>query len=232
MATYQELQDAVAGRVIDLPPYVLADVPRLVNRALRSIQTKHNFKVMETLTSATTAANTRVLKVLPADWKEWNELPYLVTNGGRTKELSVYTNRRDIQLEYGTDVTVDIGEPKALLVSEPTDAFVANIEVYPYSDGNSDYSDGQYRVYIPYYRYLPLLSASDDSNWITVNDAGEEYVIAQATADAFPVDWDEERAAIWAQLAANKRAECILQDKRQRLASTNVLRYSANARER
>lgn len=236
MASFVEIQNAVKGRIIDLPSYVASDVPRLVNRAVRAIQAKHNFKVMETLTSAntdTTAGDSgRVLTTLPTNFKEWRGNPYWVDNDGRVKNMVIYTERSDVTRRFGVDTSTDIGEPEGLLISEPDDDRVANIEVWPLPDGLSQWSDGEYRIYIPYYRFLPLLSSDSDSNWITDSDQGEEYTIAQATADAFPIDWDEERAAIWSQIAANKRRGCIIEDKQLRLSATDTLRMGVNAKER
>ena len=57
MATYGAIQTRVQQIIIDLPSSVTAQVPTLVKEAVRSLQVKHNFKVMEALSSFTTAAD-------------------------------------------------------------------------------------------------------------------------------------------------------------------------------
>ena len=47
MATFLELMTEVRGNIIDLPTFVTNNVPSYVNRAIRELQNKHNFKVME-----------------------------------------------------------------------------------------------------------------------------------------------------------------------------------------
>lgn len=219
MGTYASIRSRIEGRVIDLPSFVTAEVPTLINSAIKILQDQHNFKVMETLMSAQqTTEDTRVLTTLPAAWKEANGDPYYITDLGDTYFLSFAGTRQGVVAEYTND---DEGSPRSLLISEPTDTGAANIEVYPLPDGNSDYDNGEYRVYIPYYRYTAALSADADTNWFTVN--AEEYIVEKATALAFMLDWDYESAAVWHQSAENWKKDIVKRDKMARLVGFDTL---------
>ena len=71
------------------------------------------------------------------------------------------------------------------------------IEVYPYPDGASDWPNGNYRIQIPYWMYVPNLTKATDTNWFTKDGPGAEYIIAAATMMSFEMDWDEARASFW-----------------------------------
>src|SRR5690606_23628102 len=84
MATFSELQTRVQRRVIDLPAAVQAEVPTLINEAMKQLQRRHNFKVMEKVASFTTVAGTQVLGAVPSDWKEWRDFPFYTEELGRS----------------------------------------------------------------------------------------------------------------------------------------------------
>ncbi len=223
MATFGSLQTRVQTRVIDLPTAVLTEVPDLINDAMRRIQERHNFKVMETLLgpSLTTAAST-VLVAVPANFKELRNHPYEIRNTGSVHKLITAANRTEALAEYHNDPAKDIGAPQVLIEGEPSDdAGTRNFEVYPFPDGASDYSDGEYRVFIPYWRYVTALSSAADTNWFTVN--AELYLLADATAAAFMLDWDEERSLFWTDKANKRFNDTLNLDKRFRLAGVDTM---------
>jgi hypothetical protein len=222
MSQFSVLQARVERRVIDLPASVLAEVPILINEAMHFLQQRHNFKVMETETAQTsTTADSHTLLAVPSDYKEARGLPYLVFNDGSTKDLLLAANRAAVLDALTLSDPNDVGEPVVILDAEPNDLGVRNFEVYPFPDGNSQFGDGEYRVVIPYWRYLPDLSAGTDTNWLTEN--AEEYLVFKATAEAFSVDWDEERSAAWEAKAGVKFNETIAADKRFRLGGVTTL---------
>jgi len=219
MATFAEIRARVERRVIDLPAATAAEVPILINAAIRKVQSKHNWRVMEAELSTVTVLDQRLLAAIPADWKEQRGTPYGVDNLGGNWALSYAANRNAILTRLNTDSD---GRPVFLLQAEPTDINGAtNLEVWPLPDGISDYPDGEYRVYIPYWRWLPKLVSEGDSNWFT--DNLEEFIVYHAAKDAFGVDWDEERMAVWAQAAAGEYADVLAQDKKSRLAGFDTL---------
>ncbi len=230
MATYSAIQTEVRANIIDLPTTVTNAVPDIVNQAIRKIQEDHNFYIMEALTTAaTTAAATRVLSAAPSDFKEFRGDPYYVEDDGDRVDMAIAPDREAAERAFSVDDTNDIGEPCLLLLSEPSDDDgTRNFEVFPYSDGASDYSDGEYRVRVPYWKYLADLSADDDSNWFTVNAV--DYVVFKATADGFWKDWDEERATVWEQRAASEKARVIKADKLLRMSTTDTLAVHKGAR--
>ena len=216
---YLQLQEEVQRNVIDLPTAVQNGVPSFINRAMKTLQSRHNFKVMEAEVDHTTTVATRTLNAtMPTRFKEWRLEPFVLSEDGVWYEIS-FENITAIRRYYGEE---DEGVPKFLHEAEPsTEAFVNAIHVYPLPDGNSDYDNGEYRISIPYYAYVTPLAASGDSNWFTTN--AEEWLIFQATAEAFFTDWDENRGAIWTQRAASKMDEVKMQDKRYRLSGVREI---------
>jgi len=228
MLTFLEIQTEVRTKVIDGPAAVVTLVPRLVNRAVRDIQRDYNFKVMEAKSELVTVLNTRVLGVQPANFKEFHGEPWWTEDSqGATHIMSVAANREGLVRGIRGEAT---GSPQYLLQGEPTnDAGAVNWEVWPLPDGLSDYVGGEYRVTVPYYKYLTVLAADGDTNWFTEN--ADEYIVAKAVARAFGTDWDEQRAAVWEQFAANFKNEVVKADKRLRISAVkNAALLTSGAR--
>ncbi len=230
MATFQNIQDRVERRVIDLPASVVTEVPDLINKALVELQEFHDFKVMETETAAlTTTVATRPLSAaVPTAMKGLRGRPYLVMFDGSTRDLVVAPSRSAALDAYTLNDADDKGEPRLILDPEPTDDTGARTwEVYPYPDGLSDWSDGEYRIVIPYWRYVTALNAGADTNWFTTST--EWYLIFKATAEAFYLDWDEARGQLWETRAQGELAKALKRDKMARLGSVRHLSFSLDA---
>lgn len=214
MATFLELKERVKRRLIDLPAAVLTEVPDLVNKGLRELQRRHNFQVMEALQATTTLVSTRAMVgVVPTDFKELRDRPFTTDDTGYNRELVIAPSRNALIRNWEAD---DEGAPTALLRSEGGTSW----DVWPLPDGNSDYTNGEYRISIPYWKYLPKLVADGDTNWFTTE--GEWFIVALATAEGFWLDWDEERATVWEQRGASQLAQIILADKHQRLGGMDT----------
>lgn len=223
MATFNDIQTRVQRRLIDLPTSTLAEVPELVNDALRELQSRHNFKVMEKLLDANTAALTRNLVAVPADFKEARLYPYFTPFSGKPVELELAASRQSMNQIYEPG---DDGAPAFILHSEPSDLGAAFFEVWPLSNSQSDYSaapTGEYRVTIPYYRWLPALVLAADNNWFTNDLHGALFIINQATGYGFAMNWDVEKEAEWLALAEKEFQLISKQDKMQRLATVDTL---------
>lgn len=221
MSTYAEIQDRVSGNIIDLPTFVTNEVPKLINSAMVSLQKAHNFKVMEGLVSAEeTAADDPVLMALPARFKEWRGKPWYVADSGTTHIMSIAPTRESIIKSFSADRT---GPPQYLLLAEPVDANTETptLSVFPIPDGGSDWGNGEYRIYIPYWKYLAPLSADADTNWFTVN--AEDYLVEKATSLGFQRDHNYDAMAIWAQTAEMWKKEIIKADKLLRLSGVETL---------
>lgn len=160
----------------------------------------------------------------------------MIERSGQTSPLAILESRDDANRLYGTtaggeyeDAEVE-GKPQALLIDEPDTTGGANFEVYPLSDGLSTYSQssvGQYRIQVPYWKYLAALSAGSDTNWFTEN--ADEFLIYQATSEAFFLNQDGNNGVAWAQRAAAKYQEVVLRDKKQRWSSIQTLHFSNRA---
>lgn len=218
MATFQEIQTRVNRRVIDLPTAVQLEVPILVNEAIKRLAGAHNFKVMEVEAPYTTTLATRTLGAVPSDFKEHRGNPYELLDDGSTRPVYQAPDIANINRYY---TALDEGPPNFILDPEPDSEGARSYQIWPLPDGNSDYDDGEYRIRVPYWRYPAILSASGDTNWFTVN--AEEYIVFQATSEAFAIDWDEERSVFWATKAASELRTVIKRDKFFRLGDLDVL---------
>lgn len=228
MATYGQLQADVQTNVIDTPSSVVGSVPQFINEAMKTLQRAHNFKVMEAITSLTTTLGARTL-TLPSNFKEAREQPYVQRFEGDSYKLFWLPDRTEGVRLFGNSAEIDTGEPTMLLDAEPSDELGTRIwEVFPYPDGFSDYDDGEYRIVVPYWKFLNVLSASGDQNWFTIN--ADEYLRRKATSMAFHMNWDEERGTYWETLAKEKFQEAINTDKKLRLAMVGSLPYYTGAR--
>lgn len=227
--TYTQLQSLVLADLIDAPTAVQANVGLYINRAHKRLQDLHNFDVMKAKTSVmSTATATRVLAAVPSDFKELRGRPYRLESRGGITYLADPADRAAAIKMWGTadggeaETSLLDGAPRAVLLTEPTDTDGArNFEVYPLSDGLSTYDNGQYRIVVPYWKYLAELTTGSQSNWLTNNCA--EFIEYQAAAYGFFGDWDEGRAAQWTARANAQLLECIKIDRRRQAASIDTL---------
>lgn len=225
--TYEQIQDEVLRNLIDTPTAVQEGVPNFINRAMRTLQGKYNFKVMEKEADYLTTVGQREIETggnayLPTRFKEWRLEPFALADDGTWWELTWAPHATAVRRMWSDE---DEGAPSVLLqdlyTSDDGLNTEAAIHVYPLPDGNSDYDDGEYRISVPYIGYVADLSADADDNWFTTNAA--EWLIFQATAEGFFTDWDENRASVWTQRAANKFDEVKMLDKRMRLGGVREL---------
>ena len=208
MGNYSTIQTRVTRRVIDLPSAVTAEVPQLVSLAISKLQERHNFKVMESRIAAFTTVNSGLL---------------VDSVGGSTLTASFEYPSSNVFGSFVNDEggysVIDSGFPQAI---HPVNSGADNLTsfyVFPVPDGNSDYSDGEYRIFIPVWQYLPALTDSQ-SNWFTSQPSGEEFIVRYATSEAHSLNWDFEKEAIMKAEAEIHYKDLVLADKRYRLSAT------------
>lgn len=225
--TYIQLRNAVLRNVIDQPARVTGAVADLVNRAIRDLTDGHNFKCMEADQTYTTAAGLRTLGELPANFKEFriNEKPFVREFDGSSYELDLLPSREDALRTYSYDDADDTGAPKALTWATKANDNDAPLELslWPLSDTGSEWTDapaGEYRIIVPYWRYMDDLTTDGETNWFTNNCP--QYIEMYATALGFLVNWDEQRAGQWFTLADGFRK---LVKKRDATLKTSPSRY-------
>lgn len=251
--TYSELQSRVQTRIIDLPAAVQSEVPYLVNEALFELQTRHNFKVMEaelyTYTQfanrilqtgaptsgqpplfnwpgqSTSIANQTIQVGVAGGFKgfmDGSEPTFVRYQDGSVRFITVAADRRSI---YGQFTEGDSSFPSVILVAPPNEIQVntSNLLVYPLPDGSSDWPDGEYRLQIPYFCYLPNLVNSSDANWLTTNPHGERFIIEWAAAEGFALDWDTGHEQEHKAKAELELKWLIKADKQFRLSSVNEM---------
>lgn len=217
MATYAELQAETLLLVIDTPTAVQNLVPSMVRRAVRKLQVKHNFKCMEAETTFITASLNRTLGDRPTDWKMPRGNPYYIEQLGQTRDLQWVSARADAQARWGTSTDFDYGRPQGVYEDDLSQVFT----VYPFPDTLSDYSDGNYRVTVPYWKYLGNLIAPGDTNWFS--DNADEFIVYTAASDCFYANEDETRAQLWKTRAQMEYKDIVMVDKDRRLGETQQL---------
>jgi len=200
MADFATIQTRVNSRLIDLPATIVTEVPLLVNQAIREAEQKHNFRVMEAEQAASTVIATRTLAAISSDFKEKRARPFY--RDGQDGLLSTEiidwgSSKEDMLKRYELDDTTSDGSPRFILVDDAG----SNYSVWPFPDGSSQWDNGEYRVVMPYWKFLADLTGTG-TNWFTANM--EEYLIFQATAHGFMLNWDELRAVQWFTLATDK----------------------------
>jgi hypothetical protein len=212
--TYLELQTAVLTALIDTPTMVQDAVPRLVNQAIKELQQRFNFRVMQANEEYLTVGSSRTLSPagMPDDFKEFRKRAFYTEFLGGNREIDILSDRASILRRWNTD---DIGDPHQLLLDAGT------LEVWPLPDGVSDYVDGQYRITMPYWKYIPDLQADGDTNWFTLNAV--QYIINWATSEGFALDWDEKRSGWWRDRADKEALRVILTGKKEFYSQSDTL---------
>jgi len=219
---YADLQTEILQLLIDTPTAVQQLVPAWVNRAIRKIEQKHDFKDMEKTATFTTATGVLTLGARPSDWKKARSKPWYTDDSGYASELEMfYTSRAEAGAMWGSN-PIDTGSPQALVEQD------GNFQVWPLPDGLSQGTSGQYIVNVPYYAYLSDLTTSSDTNWFTEN--ASQYIINYGVTWGFYANEDENRALIWEKLTQREEKDVILADKRRRLSNTDVLVPHTGAR--
>jgi hypothetical protein len=218
MATFATLKTRVQARLIDVTPTITTEIGELVNAAIRHAEDNYNYRIMKAETALTTTSGDHRLPAsstsIPTDWKESRADPYLRRGEAGidgTKRIDWAASEEEMVKLYSKDDPNDKGQPGFIFEKFEEDIF----EVYPFPDGQSQWTDGEYRVVIPYWKYLPDLSADNDTNWFTINM--DQFIKSQATAEGFLLNWDEERAALHFALADAKRRLAERQEARAKL---------------
>lgn len=221
MATFATLRTNVQNNIIDLPASIVGRTGDLINRAIRRAQERHHFEVSGAILLPVTSVGGRNLSLpKPPNFIAFKDKPYGITFvGGRVYNIVVSPSR----LQVNRMVTADReGQPKFILLSEPTDALNSqNIEAWPLPDGRSDYPDGEYRVNIPYWGYVPDLVNDNDENWFT--QKGEDYIECKATAEAFWREHDLENSKDWETRAETYWRDLLTADNLIKLSGINTM---------
>lgn len=214
MSTFAAIKSRVGRYLIDLPTETNSEIGAWVNRAAKLAQDDHNFRFQEATAEFTTTDGTRLLGSVPSDWKEARAAPWVLEGDSETTEIEWITQSDAIRLY--SDSALDVGFPRHVMETS------TGFDIYPYPDGLSLNGDGEYRVKIPYWKYLPELSGDTDTNWFT--DNAEDYLVYLATAEGMVFNRDEERAAVYFTKASEDLMRAVKVDKRSRLPKRITLR--------
>lgn len=216
MAQFSALQSRVQTEIIDASTAVTSLIPTWINAAIFWLQAKHNFQVQQAeapfVTSSTPAlgnSQTHIIGQIPADWKCKRGLPYYQLFIGEAVQMDWLVEREYVYRKWARADYNQVGPPSDLFIGEAENAAFPptggspsnnmtglNIETYPFPDGSSDWSDGNYRIFVPYYRYLPALVNSTDTSWFTLDGNQAEFVVRFSVYRGFLANEDEQRAMV------------------------------------
>lgn len=219
MADRDTIQADVEGRIIDLNTEVQARIVEWIQRAQTIGEEKHGFLAMEAEVSFTTVTSQRSLGTAPSDWLRHRDRPWFVDGRGGRHPMEWLVSDHDESALYSDEPT-EVGKPKH--VRELASSF----EVFPLPDGlavsGSVYSDGQYRVHLPYYKTVGALDSGGASNFWTTD--GRYYLEHYAAAQALHYNRDREESIAEFALAEAELQRLIRRDKRDRLPRNVTLR--------
>lgn len=205
------------SELIDVPASISSSVTATwINAGIFWLQAQHNFQVMQaetlyvtTSTPALGTSQTHIIGQIPTDWKCKRGIPYFAEFIGNVQQMEWLAEREYVYRKWGIADFNQVGPPCELLIGEPENAQFPpvpsspsnnltglNIECWPFPDGSSDWSDGNYRIHVPYYRYLPALALAGDTNWFTLDGPQAEFVIRYAVWQGFLFNEDEQRASV------------------------------------
>ena len=207
MATFAGMTARVQEIVNDDTQVVLDNAGSYVNRAIRKIQKRNNYRVMRATVTVVTTLATRNLTTISAsfpDIKEFRDRPYILHGDGTTEQIEMFHVLDNVIDRFSWSDSDEVGSPEVLYWDSDD-----SIKVFPYPDGNSLDGDGEYRVAIPYWKYLPDLTGVE-TNWFSLNmpEAVEYHAAAMAFYDNFDEGHgDRMTARFEAELAEARKLE-------------------------
>lgn len=214
MATFSAIQADVATWLRDLPSDTVTAIPGLINEAIRLAQQSYNFDCMSYTETDVTVAGSHDLATIvrmKAPKAGPDGRPRLIAADGTSSFMEWAPTREGLLKRYGTS---GVGEPKYLYISA-VETNSVDIEVWPLSDGLSDWNDGQYRIEIPTWTYLPDLVSAGATNWFTFNALA--YVRFFTLGRASLLNLEEERGMAYMQLAEAEKQMLIAAAKKMQL---------------
>jgi len=246
MSQLSVIASQVQNRLIDTSAAFSADTNNIINKAMRKLQSIHNFAVMEKSTTINTTIATRVLGDMPADFKEFRGgNGWYIDQTGAAVKVFHRPTLEDVLAEYALTDATETGAPRVVLIvpidfgggAPEENGPTFEVQVWPYPDGNSGYtpdggSAGEYPVTLPYWGYLADLANNSDQNWFT--DNAEDFLVYAALAEGFFYIQDETRAQMYEDRAyggmwreqgiiGGEANRVINLDKRRRMGATNTL---------
>ena len=217
MPTFAELKTRLERWAVDNNTALTTESGDLINKGHRELQDRYNFKTMEATTGVTQTTDvTRLLTALPSDWKERRANPFLTDVNGNTKPIEWAPTEEEMVKQFDDNTVTDKGEPEFVYES------ATGFNVYPFPDTLSDHANGNWRITIPYYKYLTELSADGDNDFLTNNL--QWAIHAHALGFAFLLNQDEARATVWIQVAENQMKSDIRQEKKKKFKRSGILR--------
>lgn len=184
MATFAEMTDRVQEIVNDNTQVVLDNAGNYVNRAIRKIQKRDNYRAMRATATLVTTLATRQLTTIAtsfSDIKEFRDRPYILHGDGTVEKIEMRHVLDNVTAEFSWTDSNEAGAPEVIYWDSDD-----SIKVFPYPDGNSLDGDGEYRVVAPYWKYLPDLTGVE-TNWFSLEmpEAIEYHAAAMAFYDNF-----------------------------------------------
>lgn len=223
----------VAANIIDANDEVMALVYGYIKRAVHDLEDLRLFRVNREVLTVVTVEDQRKLDDLPSDWNGIRKNPFYVDGTGAKGRMTWLPDTEELDKSYSED-PADKGPPAEVLVTED------ELEVYPLPDGlaatGSVYSDGDYRVHVPYWKYLPDLTPAQTNYFFNSDSLTLRYIEEKTTAEALLFNRDREEWMTWGMKAQGTLKKIKMEMKYQalprdiNLAPRRSVRASRNQR--
>ncbi len=221
MPTLSTIEQRVQDNVIFLPTQTSGKIRGWIQEAQERLEERYAWRAMHATQTFITTEDQRQLGLKSAMTRFLRTygLPYQFTGLGGTSELEFLDTRDQATRQYSEFDALSRGGPRAILEND------LNFDVYPFPDDNSLsgdlFSDGDYRVVIPYLQRLVTLDDSNTNNFFS--DSCSEYLEHWASFRAMSFNEDNDRANVAIGLAqANLKR--YLRRERKQYASTIQIR--------
>lgn len=219
MSTLAEIRARVLSIVIDQTAAVLAAVDDEIRSAQRRAEDRHGFWVMETGVNYTTTEDDVNLGSKPSLYARRMDQPFAFDGLGGVWPLEMVSTVIETVKSFDLSPLTK-GRPQ--LIEEKTDEFL----VYPKPDNLAPagplFSDGNYRIRVPYYKREATLSADLDTNWFSENAA--DYLTWRAAQELLDLNRDNAEMLKYTAKAEGELRRLIRDDKKARFAKDFVLR--------
>lgn len=216
MADRDAIQARAEALILDTDALPSGAVVDWIQKAQREAEERYGFLAMEAEQPYTADGGTNgiVLSAAkPSDWLRRRLDPYWISGTGKKVGIDWIGSDDELHSLYNPDDAEQVGAPKH--IEETASGF----NVYPTPDDaaptGSFYSDGLYRVRIPYWKRLATLSAGSDTNWFT--DNAQAYLEWYAASEGMFFNRDREAGIEARTMAEAELARAIRFDKRLRL---------------
>lgn len=229
MPTLSVIEGRVRANVEDLPTATADRVQEMIQLGQQRMEEKFTYRVMKVETvPIATVEDSRTLGTT-ANYVRWLrrlKTPYYQTGDGDTIEMDWLESRRQIVTEYSELNATEKGAPRNLYEMIDPVTGAVTLDIYPFPDNNNSsgtvYTDGNYRIVVPFIQRLPDLTDSVQNNFFTNDPPSAEFLENYASARLLFFNRDYENANTFFGLATDALSRSIRADRRRQVGDLQI----------